>query len=645
MNQKTLETLITKANEKYRKGEPIMSDKEYDEVLETLAYKYPDSELVKKAVIEEPEESRKQPLPVPMFSLNKVKTFEELTKWIKSIDLSKEDELVLTPKYDGISLCVNEAIGKCWTRGNGVEGQKSDKHYSLIDSRINWDIPMGYTFGEAIMKKDTFNEKYKGDYKSARNYVAGIFNRKQAIPATKDVDYIRYGRVDSTTGSKYAHILSLNEINKVKVPLLLIKVKDLTEEVIESFFEGNNQIYQIDGVVIDVNDGKKRKELGREENNNPRYARAYKNPEWSSKHTSIVKDVIFNVSKQGKLKPVILIEPVDIDGVIVERVTGYNAKYIFDNNIAKASEIELTRSGDVIPKHLKTLTYIDVNVEGLADRAVECPVCGSVTKWDDTLTEIVCTNIYCEGRMISKFEHFFKTIGVEEFARPSIVQLYEAGFDRIDSILNIPKEELSNLDGWGERSAEVLLEQFERVITQGLPLAKVFHAMDIFNGQIGEKTCQLIIDNYDISEGIDSFSIPEIVKIKGVAEKTAWVYKSGIEVFYFGMSQSYCNFNSELLEGFMLPIKISYIQTPKKEVTGDKYKGWKVCFTGVRDKELEEYIKEQGGEVVSGVSGKTTHLIVKDLEKKTLSSSKAKKAKSMEIEIIPIEKLRFPDFE
>lgn len=617
MIQQELEKLILKYNNAYRKGEPLVSDSTYDNLMDKLKELYPSSTLLKKSVIEEPT-SRKRKLPIPMFSLEKKKSVQEIVDWLNSLKVDKDEFLVLTPKFDGCSGCFNEYEGIGYTRGNGTEGQDITHHLRTItgfDENIGGDACL--SFGEIIMKKSTFETKYKGEYKSARNMIAGILNREDtSTEILKDVDFLRYGVGDGLS-KKSAQLYS-------GIPFTLNKLNELNEEVLNKLYTDWSKEYQIDGIVIDINSSELRTKLGRLSNGNPAYAVAYKNPEWSGKHETIVKSIEFNVSKQGKLKPVIIIEPVDIDGVIVERVTGYNAKYVFDNNIAEGSEIEITRSGDVIPKHLKTLSYNQDNVFALMDEVTVCPCCGEPTKWDETMTEIVCINPGCKDMLLGKLEHFFSTVEIEDFSRPSIKKLYEEGFESIESILNINKDLLSSFEGWGETSAENLLKQFRKLKEVGAPLARLFHALDIFEGVLGEKTAQLIIDNSD-QESADFPNLVDLCKIKGVAEITAKAFIYGIDRY---------------VKLPPLSINISYVQSPKTETKGDKFNGMKVCFTGVRDNELEKEIKSNGGEVVSGVSKTTTHLIVKDMTDQTLSSSKSVKAKQLGVIVIDIESFK-----
>jgi len=623
--QEDLELQIRTYDSNYRAGTPLCTDQVYDQLIEDLRENFPNSELLKKGVLTQTKQSRKEKLPLPMYSLNKCKSLEEIKQWMKSKGLSDMIYLTLTPKFDGISLSVNEYLKYAWTRGDGEFGQNSTLHFENLNGvgELCSDL---YSFGEAIMSKKNF-EKYRDKYANPRNLVAGLFNRDEPTEALQDVDYIRYGV--SFEDNKSEQLIYLNKyFNEVKVLFRTIKIIDLTTPLLEELYQKWSEEYQIDGIVIDVEDMDLRKSLGREENMNPAYAIAYKNPEWSGSAIVKVIGITWQVSKQGKLKPVIQIEPTEVAGVVISNVTGYNAKYVFDNNIAEGSIIKIVRSGEVIPKHIETISWITDQIERLADELVECPCCGELTTWDETFTEILCTNPDCKDIRIAKLVHFFSTLEIEDFGEPSIRKLYdEAHFETIESILRANEYTLTGVSGWGQKSTEKLLNQFITLDKTGVPFAKFIHALDVMEGKVGEKTIQLICDNLSNHQiyGIQKTEISQLVAIDGVAEATAKVFLKGMESFR---------------ESIALPIEFTYLKTPKQEVVGDRFKDQKLCFTGCRpSKELEKEIQSQGGEVVSGVSSKTTTLVVKDMSDKTLSSSKAQKAKEFGIKIVTINTL------
>ena len=270
---------IREANEAYRIGTPIMSDPEWDELVDELAKIDPAHELLQEVGYIAPDDSRKEQLPFPMMSMNKVKTEEEVQKWIKKNGLEKED-FVLSPKYDGNSLCAHENKMLAWTRGDGAFGQRSHEHFKAFnDTPFNEDI---YTYGETIMPRARFDEKYAEDEENPRNTVGGIMNKETVTDKTYDVDYVRYGmayedkKLSDAFRTKSIVFDYLNERQDNNVTYHVCKADALTADNLKYLFGQWSQKYEIDGIIIEVNDLKRQEEFGRERNGNPAFARAYK---------------------------------------------------------------------------------------------------------------------------------------------------------------------------------------------------------------------------------------------------------------------------------------------------------------------------------------------------------------------------------
>lgn len=389
-------------NKKYRDGESEIEDYEYDDLIEILRTINSNSELFTSSIVEDiKNSSRKELHKIGMFSLEKEKSLTEIIKWIQNNNVnSNDEELIISPKLDGISLSNEEEIQHVLTRGSGIYGQISDIHYKATpnykqDSSNNSFI----TFGEAIISKKNWNDHFVGKlnprtnkpFKSSRNTVAGLFNNDDAVDELKYVDYIRYGLVDSNNQylDKKEQLTKLNSLNNVYFNYDVIKIKDFIdlyqqnklEDYLNDLYKDWSNDYQIDGLVIEFNSSFIRNNLGRERNNNPKFAIAIKLPNWFDIYITNVVNESFKVSKNGKVKPVFNINPVTINGATINKATAYNCKYLLNNNIAVGSEIEIVRSGDVIPKHIKTINYSQDNVDNLKDRLKTCPSCGEKLIW------------------------------------------------------------------------------------------------------------------------------------------------------------------------------------------------------------------------------------------------------------------------
>ena len=192
---------IKLANEVYRLGKPMMSDSQYDILIDELKSLDPKNELLTKVGLEVQDESRKSRLPIEMASMNKIKSMEDIDDWCRLKGISKSENVIITPKFDGLSLCVNEKTDDAFTRGDGEFGQKSNDHYKLIgnhlDSNTHRDVlrSFDFTYGEVMMSKKTFLDKYSMDFANPRNFVAGLLNSPDARPSLTDCNYIKYGAV------------------------------------------------------------------------------------------------------------------------------------------------------------------------------------------------------------------------------------------------------------------------------------------------------------------------------------------------------------------------------------------------------------------------------------------------------------------
>ena len=353
-----LKEKIVKANEAYRIGQPIMSDKEYDQLVDELQLLSPNDDLLTKVGHQVSDESRKSLLPIEMASMNKIKSVDDIDDWSRLKEIPKSTEVVITPKYDGLSLCVNEMTKEAWTRGDGTYGQKSNAHYKLIGNHLGFDLPSGshllkfdFTWGEVMMSKKTFLEKYSNEFANPRNLVAGLLNSKEPSDFLKDTSYIKYGANSAHKFSTKVEILNeLNNNQTIKVPFHVCKISDLSEDLLISLFKEYSVDYEIDGLIIEVNDLNLQNQLGREtSSNNPVFARAFKHPSFEQSAETEIIGISWNISKQGYLKPTLHISPVKLDGVTVSNVTGNNARFVKDMGIGVGAKVVVKRSGMVIP--------------------------------------------------------------------------------------------------------------------------------------------------------------------------------------------------------------------------------------------------------------------------------------------------------
>lgn len=627
-------------NKAYREGNPQVSDIEYDHMVETLRGNSPEDEFFKKGIVEEATD-RMEELPVPMYSLEKIKTVKEFRKWLQKMFASGCKEIVATPKFDGISLVVDEDDKRAWTRGDGVEGQLSTKHFGKMFNGEGEqpEKHLIHTWGEAIMKKKTFahlkDSQADFTYKNARNMVAGLFNSPDGWKNRfmVNVDFVRYG--SDLTGDKSEVLAELNRTFHNVTPFVnfyIEEIMELDDEELnmlldEELHDRFDAEYKIDGVVIEVNEESVREELGRLPNGNPAYAIAFKKDEWCDIYQTKVISIEKGVGKTGVLNPVIIIEPVEINGATVSRATAYNAAYLIDQHICEGAFIEVTRGGDVIPKHLKTIEYNENAYTDMMDDLVICPSCGEPLKWNETHVDLVCSNESCKERVISGMVYFFRTMGCEQFEEPTIRRLYGFGYKTIDEILESHVSEFQSL--LGKSKGKTVFSQIEKVLA-GVPLARYLTAINVFDGKIAEATCQKILDGLN-DETVERLRDPnsyvltaesavvlkhECELIPGIGDVLALTFVKGLKTY--------------LSRGKDKRIVITYVQSPKVEIP-EGVNQMHVCMTGFRNKELEKALQAQGHVVLNGVTKECTVLVVADINS---TSSKMKTAKQRGIRIV-----------
>lgn len=630
---------IAKYNEEYRKGTPQISDAEYDKLIDELKEFDPGNKWfqhIEPAIV---NKDRKVKLPIPMKSLNKVKSAADIKQWLSSMAIPETAKLVITPKFDGVSWLRDEISKKVYSRGGADnEGQDCSPHYDLLAlHKEDGASDLHYTFGELVFDCKTWEQELAGrtsdstgeKFKSPRNTVAGFINRDEPSELLRHTTFYRYGvsEQDLDNFQTYTQLFqTLCEKYHQHIYGTVVTVAELDEAKLAELFKEWRKDFYIDGLVIYLDDILLWKTIGRQQTTgNPLYAIAYKHPDFTDVFETTVKGIDWKISKAGALKPVVSIDAVDAGDCTMENPTGYNAKYIFENSIGSGARIAVTRSGGVIPKILNVME--EATAETMIkqrDSLLYCPDCGQPTKWNDSKVELICTNPECPGIRLAKVVHFYTTLEAEQIGEETILKMFKVGYNTLQRILDITFDELMLIDGFRESIANVILAANKK-IRDGVDIIKLMHASDCFLG-IGQVKAKSIVSNLSendrfafthgyvfTEEGFDQ--TPQFLALN----KTMQSFLKGIVPFYDFVARN--------------KLKILPMEEPKK-ATGNKYAGMKICFTGVRDKELEAEIAAQGGEIVNSVSKNTTHLIVADINS---SSSKAVKAKSLDIPIFTIE--------
>lgn len=615
LDQATLKQRIEEANVAYRTGTSLMSDAEYDYLLSLV-----DDDSYRIKVGYEVERA-KIALKVPMGSLNKVKTREEILEWRKSKDFPPHTGLTLMPKFDGLSLLVEIENGRfknAATRGDGITGQDVTEHFRatrLGQVAMPADFS-GFLVGEAILDLGTFERRYSSTFKNPRNMVAGLLSRKQISPELGDLSFIAYGVRGRDFARKTEELQFCNDfVNRLfdyQIRLHSQPLDTLSNDMLLAWFKDETR-FQCDGLVLFIEDTNLFTELGSETSSlNPAGARAWK-PESDDQRVCRVDAVSWQVSKSGALKPVVQIDPVELGGVTISNVTGINARFMRDNRIAAGALVAIIRSGDVIPKIVSVALPAPV-----AELPSCCTAkgCGGSLAWNDNEVDLICQNPACPEKGRAEIEDFFKILEVEEVGEGVVTQLWLAGYKSVASILALGVDELARLDGFKKRKAEKVFSSIQAKL-QGVRLEKLQHASNLFKG-LGSRRLELLarFDSRDKKPSRD-----EVLAIDGFSDITADAYFAGFDPFWDWYAT---------LPGISLA-------APKAAAPSDgPLKGKDFVFTGVRSAEMEARIEALGGKIGSGVTGKTFALVMKA---KGSGSSKEKKAVELGVRIFELGEL------
>ncbi|NQZ57911.1 MAG: hypothetical protein HRT88_10670, partial [Lentisphaeraceae bacterium] len=555
-------------------------------------------------------------LKVPMGSLNKVKTFDEIKSWCTSKKIDLSTEVCITLKFDGLSLLVEFENGKykgAATRGDGSIGQDVSEHFrytTLGKLQLPADFT-GHLVGETIMREQTFADKYTKKFKNPRNMVAGLLSRKQISQELEDVNFIAFSAKGKDFATKSEELEFCNTyVNRhyhYRLSIVTCSLDKIKNVWLKELFDAEKD-YQCDGLVLEVDEKSLQVQLGRETNSlNPAYARAWK-PESDDSRVSTVLGIQWQVSKNGSQKPVVQIEPVDLAGVTISNVTGINANFIEENAIAPGAAVSIIRSGDVIPKIINVVLPIAGDV-----LPKECSCCAGELHWNDNHIDLVCANRDCRDRKISENTEFFKVLGVDEVGEGIVKQFYDAGHVDIKSILKLSAEDMQKLEGFQSKKA---LKVYESILGKlnDVPLFKIQHASNLFKG-LGSRKLEPV-SQYDSRD--KKPSLEELISIDGYSEISARSYLSAIDEFWDFLAE--------------LPITLSTYEAPKEGV----YTGKTFVFTGFRSPECEAKIVSLGGKMGSSVSKKSYALVMK---KKGSGSSKEKKALAAGVIVMDREEL------
>jgi NAD-dependent DNA ligase len=337
----------------------------------------------------------------------------------------------------------------------------------------------------------------------------------------------------------------------------------------------------------------------------------------------MVTKVKWNVSKDMYMKPIVMFNEIDLDGVKIKQATGFNGAYIEKNIIGPGSRIIIIRSGNVIPHIQNVLTQS-------ANRTPSMPgIEGIDYKWNDTHVDIMMINKVGDKNRdydIKNLIYFMKTASIENMGPGNISKIYDAGFDNIKKIANITKPDLLKINGFKEKTADNIINAIAEI--KNIDCLILMDASNIMGRGFSYKKIKLITDAFpsillhDKKNRIvtSKLNVEDLMGVEGIADVSAKLFLNNLPKFY----DFYDNLGIKCKgETNNVVSNVAVINT--------KISGKSFVFTGFRDKVLETNIVRMGGLIKTSISKNTDYLVVADLND---DSAKANKARSIGVPLI-----------
>ena len=557
---------------------------------------------------------------IPMMSLSDVFSESELISFDERI--KKEGyhpEYMCELKIDGLSVSLLYEKGRLVrgaTRGDGVVGEDithNVKTIKVIPLKLKKEIDIEVR-GEIFMNKKTLEEinekrKLKGEplLQNCRNAAAGSIRQLDSkIAASRKLDNFIYhlpNPLDYGLNTHEEAIHFMKELGfKINPNNRLVKS---IEEVIE-FIEEKGKIrkslpYDIDGVVIKVNDIRMQQSLGFTAKY-PKWATAYKFP--AEEVLTKLKDIIFTVGRTGQITPNAVLEPVIVQGSTISRATLHNEEYVKEKDLKIGDIVSIRKAGDVIPEVVEKKEERRTGKEKDFVMITNCPMCNTKLVKKEGQVDYYCPNTSCPARHVEGLIHFASrdAMNIDGLGDRIIEDFYNFGFIKsIPEIYSLKKhkEDLTRLEGFGEKSINNLLEAIEK--SKENSLEKLIFGLGIPN--VGSKTAKILAQRFETLENLEASTQEELVSIPDIGNIIA---KSILEFFEDEKNQETIK---ELKE---IGLNTKYLG--QKIIESIDFSNKTFVLTGSLEiftrEEAKEKIEQLGGKTTDSVSKKTSAVIV-----------------------------------
>ena len=622
-----LTNILNDANYKYYVlDEPTITDQEYDKYLrelEELEQKYKefarDDSPTKRVGGEVLDSFKKVTQKIPMMSLSDVFSESEVVNFDERI--KKEGirpQYVCELKIDGLSVSLLYEHGKlvrAATRGDGVVGEDITHNVKTIKSvplTLNEDIDIEVR-GEIYMSKKSLEkvnlERIKNGEKplqNARNGAAGSIRQLDSkVAAKRGLDVWIYHLPNPLDYGIHTHYEALEFMKKLGFKTnpnnrLVNNINEVLEFISEKNAERKSLPYDIDGIVIKVNNIDQQQELGFTAKY-PKWATAYKFP--AEEVLTRLNDIIFTVGRTGQITPNAVLDPVIVMGSTIARATLHNENYIKEKDLRIGDIVSIRKAGDVIPEVVEVKKERRTGNEKNFEMIHNCPICGTTLVKKEGQVDYFCLNEHCPTRKIESLIHFAErdAMNIDGLGEKIMEDFFNFSFIRTIPdiyLLQTHREDLTRLEGYGEKSVTKLLEAIEK--SKSNSLEKLLFGLGI--PHVGSKTAKIIASHYHNIDNIMKATLEDLSSINDIGEIIA---KSIVD--YFQKED-----NKIIIERLkQYGINMNYLG--QKIIKDETFYGKTFVLTGTmteykRD-EAKNLIENYGGKTSSSVSKKTDVVI------------------------------------
>lgn len=622
-----LTNILNDANYKYYVlDEPTITDQEYDKYLrelEELEQKYKefarDDSPTKRVGGEVLDSFKKVTHKIPMMSLSDVFSESEVVNFDERI--KKEGirpQYVCELKIDGLSVSLLYEHGKlarAATRGDGVVGEDITHNVKTIKSvplTLNEDIDIEVR-GEIYMSKKSLEkvnlERIKNGEKplqNARNGAAGSIRQLDSkVAAKRGLDVWIYHLPNPLDYGIHTHYEALEFMKKLGFKTnpnnrLVNNINEVLEFISEKNAERKSLPYDIDGIVIKVNNIDQQQELGFTAKY-PKWATAYKFP--AEEVLTRLNDIIFTVGRTGQITPNAVLDPVIVMGSTIARATLHNENYIKEKDLRIGDIVSIRKAGDVIPEVVEVKKERRTGNEKNFEMIHNCPICGTTLVKKEGQVDYFCLNEHCPTRKIESLIHFAErdAMNIDGLGEKIMEDFFNFSFIRTIPdiyLLQTHREDLTRLEGYGEKSVTKLLEAIEK--SKSNSLEKLLFGLGI--PHVGSKTAKIIASHYHNIDNIMKATLEDLSSINDIGEIIA---KSIVD--YFQKED-----NKIIIERLkQYGINMNYLG--QKIIKDETFYGKTFVLTGTmteykRD-EAKNLIENYGGKTSSSVSKKTDVVI------------------------------------